>query len=460
MTLFKSWKSYFCALLLHPTETKVWIRGQDNHYFLPRVEIKRGIWLSNVQVIKEAMEQELNIAVNVLHYASYQVNKKQRQILGTYVLEQHNLREEIEVGVWCDRSNIKSLSFTNPEEKSIVEQYLIELESNNISILRPPWAQTGWFNEASAWIEEQLDKLEYQQLTPIEYVKSSAISCVLKVETTIGTIYLKEASTLPLFADEPAVTAELAHLFPQHIPTVISSDRQRHWLLLADFGKPIGGNVSLKVQQDIYCLFAQMQIQSVQYCDRLLAVGCLDRRLDRLQSQIEPLVNDKEALAELSTAEIERLHTLVPTLKHLCSQLANYKIPATLVHGDLHLNNIALYKHNYLFFDWTDGCIAHPFFDLFELFFAKDRQWFLGRLKGFWLPKLQKRLRDRYLSQWTQYESSERLLEAWNLAKPLCALHHAITYQHILASLEPRTKQEFNRALPRFLREIISSVEN
>lgn len=464
--LFKPWKSYFYALLIHPTEAKVLIISRDEYYCLPCVEINKNIGFDNFQAIKDGMERKLGISINVLHYASYKVEKEQRKIQGTYVLEQHNPTEEIQVGTWCDRvvpalwadrQAVESLSFIYPEQKSIIEKYLIDLESDTIPKLRPPWAQSGWFSEASAWVEEQLEKLEYQQITPVEYLRSWSISCVLKVETTAGTIYLKAASTfLPLFCDEPIVTAELASLFPNHMPTVISINRQRHWMLLEDFGKPIGGNVSLQVQQDIYRLFAQIQIQSVEQRDRLLSIGCLDRRLDILQSQIAPLINDENSLSELSAAEIEQLHKLAPKLKNLCSQLASYKIPETLVHGDLHLNNVALHKNNYLFFDWTDSCISHPFFDLFELFLESNQKSLFGRLKGLWKRKSQERLRDRYLSQWTEYEPKERLLEAWNIAKPLCALHHAVTYQNMIPSLEARAKQEVN-ALPYLLREIIRS---
>lgn len=110
------------------------------------------------------------------------------------------------------------------------------------------------------------------------------------------------------------------------------------------------------------------------------------------------------------------------------------------------MGNVALFKDNYLFFDWTDSCISHPFFDMFELFFARNQQLFLSPLRG---------LRDEYLSQWTVYEPMSRLREAWTLAKPLCALHHGITYYHIIACLEPRAKQEFNQVLPNFLRKIL-----
>ncbi|MEM7761937.1 MAG: phosphotransferase [Cyanobacteria bacterium P01_A01_bin.40] len=453
--LLKPWKSFFYGLLCHPTEAKVLLLSRNEAYHLPYAQIDGNIWFDDLQTIKNAVEQELNISVNVLHYASYQIDKKQHRIKGIYILEQHNPREEIQVGIWCDRATLASLSFDDPEQKSILEAYLIERESGEIPLLRPPWAQPVWFSEASAWIEEQLEKLNYRQIAPIEYVRSWSMSCVLRIKTTAGNIYFKTASTLPLFCNEPIVTAELASLFPLHIPTVIAIERQHHWMLLADFGKSIGSKASFKVRQDIYRSLAQLQIQSVSHRDRLLAVGCLDRRLDILQSQIEPLINDQAALAELSAAEIECLHTLAPKLKQFCSQLASYNIPETLVHGDLHLHNVARVQDNYLFFDWTDSCISHPFFDLFELFLNRNQKSFVGRLTGWRNSKFKEQCRDRYLSQWTQYESSERLLNAWNIAKPLCALHHAVTYQKMSHSLEARTKQEIN-AVPYFIRAIIA----
>jgi hypothetical protein len=65
------------------------------------------------------------------------------------------------------------------------------------------------------------------------------------------------------------------------------------------------------------------------------------------------------------------------------------------------------------------------------------------------------KLKEEYLAQWTSYEPMPRLLEAWELAKPLYALHHAVSYQHIVACLEPRAKHELSSALPSFLREIL-----
>ncbi len=89
-------------MLLHPTKAKVLILHNDDSCHLPRIEINKKIWfdsfeaIDNFKTIKDAMEQELGVSVNVLHHASYQINKEQRQIEGIYVLEQHNPTEEIQ----------------------------------------------------------------------------------------------------------------------------------------------------------------------------------------------------------------------------------------------------------------------------------------------------------------------------------------------------------------------------
>lgn len=439
------WESHLYGILPHPTEAKVLMLSNQAGWFLPHVRLDCDIYCDDFGDIKSAFEQKLGISVNVLYYAQNNYDKSKREIHGVYVLEQNGSIAELKEGYWIDLETLRNLSLTLPEHKSVIEEYLIEIERDDVPELRPPWARRGWFKSATQWIEEQLLELNYQQLAPVKCIKSWGISCVLKVSTTAGNFYLKEASTLPLFCNEPVVTTELKKLFSKHIPTVLSINPERHWMLLADFGEPIGRKPAFKLQKDVYRLLAQIQIKSVENIDTLLNVGCLDRRLEKLATQIDSLFNDEITVSQLKAEEIKQLQSLAPHLKKLCSQLASYKIPQTLIHGDLHLGNAVLYKDNYIIFDWTDSCISHPFFDMFELFFLRKNIPFLSPVSN---------LRDEYLAQWITYEPKPRLLEAWTLAKPLCALHHAVTYQHIVACLEPRAKQELN-ALPIFLRELL-----
>jgi hypothetical protein len=48
----------------------------------------------------------------------------------------------------------------------------------------------------------------------------------------------------------------------------------------------------------------------------------------------------------------------------MCRELAAYGIPETIQHDDLHDGQVFLRDGGYLFFDWGDSCVSHPFHSL------------------------------------------------------------------------------------------------
>ena len=60
-------------------------------------------------------------------------------------------------------------------------------------------------------------------------------------------------------------------------------------------------------------------------------------------------------------------------------------------------------------------------------------------------------MRDAYLAQWVEWESVERLLEVWWLAKPFAALHQAVSYLHILIGQEELVHSEMAHGLAEFV---------
>ena len=68
--------------------------------------------------------------------------------------------------------------------------------------------------------------------------------------------------------------------------------------------------------------------------------------------------------------ELARLRTAIPALQERCTVLGRYNLPDCLVHGDLHLGNVARNGDSYQIFDWSDSCIAHPFVDMIEPYFS------------------------------------------------------------------------------------------
>ena len=117
----------------------------------------------------------------------------------------------------------------------------------------------------------------------------------------------------------------------------------------------------------------------------------------------------------------------------MCARLGELAVPQTLMHGDLNTGNVALVDGRCVFFDWTDACVGHPFFDLVTLL-AENPDY------GERLPDVlsaRERLIDAYLGEWSAYEPMDRLRKAWALAEPLGWLHQAISSQYLLRSLEP-----------------------
>jgi aminoglycoside phosphotransferase (APT) family kinase protein len=151
-------------------------------------------------------------------------------------------------------------------------------------------------------------------------------------------------------------------------------------------------------------------------------------------------------VARLQPDEVEELRRQAPALREACRRLADTGLPPTLVHGDLHVGNVARIDGELVYFDWTDACIAHPFIDLQSLQWERDET-------------SRAALLDAYLEAWQGVASPERLREAASLAAVVIPLHHAVSYQQIVAGLEPDAKVELD-ATHGFLREALARVRD
>jgi hypothetical protein len=293
---------------------------------------------------------------------------------------------------------------------------------------------------------QALTDMGFTLLTSPEQFKLATISALLRAETTAGNVYFKVALALPLFGNEPKLSAALGQIAPQAIPAPIAIDAERRWMLTADFGTQVrGSDPSPDQLEQIVTTYAQLQISTATQLNTLFEAGCLDRRLDVLAAQIDPLFADEACYSQLNDDERAAWQASAPRLKTLCQQLAAYHVPYTLVHGDFHAANVATQGERILFFDWTDACVAHPFFDLpvFIDFDAQDHA---------------ERLRDAYLAQWTAYEPMEKLREAYTLASILGALHQAVSYQGILNGMEAEQRGAWIWAVPMFARSILKQL--
>jgi len=411
---------------------------------LPYIEVD-GYAEDDLRSTVRALEELLGVPVTILRYTDRTSDETRRVLEVVYVLESPELNNASPPkAAWVGSEALAELPLAAPNQRDVADRYLRELERQSVPVRRVPWAREGWLSEACEWIEESLAVCGRPPTGRVEQFRAWCLSCLLRVPTAGGAVFFKATAESPLFVDEGEVMLGLARFFPANVPAPLAVDPARRWMLLDDLGPELGWDAPLDVREEVLRLFARMQIESSGRVDELLALGCVDRRLEWLAAQITELLADDAALAGLEDREVATLRALGPKLQAMCLALAETGVPDALVHGDLHLSNVARLDGHYVFFDWTDAGVTHPFFDLIDVFRERD-------------DSVRERLRDAYLSLWLDYEPMDRLLDIWSDAEQLASLHHAVSYRHILANVEPGAGGELEWALPYFVRKVLAS---
>jgi Phosphotransferase enzyme family len=325
------------------------------------------------------------------------------------------------------------LDDVEPSDRAVVERWSAGEEPRSLQ----PWQRPGWFGAASAWIEASLPAV-----SDVRQYATWCVSCILRVTSPLGTSWFK--ATPASFAREPAVTSMLADLVPGRTPEVLALDADRGWMLLADLdGEPVD---ALAVDDRLEALLAvgELHRASVGSIDVLLDGGCVDRRPEVLATQIATLAADRTV--PLPGDLDERLRSAVPRLVELCGELSTSPVPPTLVHGDLHAGNIMrTASRRYRVFDWSDACVADPFVDVVM---------FLMRLSEG--TDVRARFREGYLDAWPGLTRAAAAAYA-DLAEPLAAMHHAVTYRALHDALGASEWWRFEGALPRWIRHALES---
>lgn len=424
------WRSRVRGVLTD-RDGQVLVLGSGEGASLPTIELD-GYAEQALEKVRRGFEELLGTQVAVLRYLARSSDSESKRLDVVYALERLDAGwDPPPGGAWLDHSALDGeLRDLVPDQADAPPQ-------------RAPWAQEGWLAEASTWIESSLRAIGRAPTGPLEQVRTWPLSAVLRVPTQDGRVYFKATSTSPLFVDEGRVMQGLARLFRHEVPRPIALDSSRRWMLLDDIGPAIGWDAPVAERESVFRVFAFMQVASSSHLDALRAMGCIDRRPAWLARETSELLGDSESLSALDEVERARLRSLEPVLVALCGRLADGPVPDALVHGDLHLDNVARVRGSYVFFDWSDACIAHPFLDLIDF---RDED-----------PTVRARLRDAYLSIWSDYASPHELRSLWELSVPLASLNQAVSYRHIRASIEPGSAQPFEWALPHWLRLVLGT---
>lgn len=452
----ETWTSELFGIVIDPATLRVLLVERDAGWALPAATVANERHLTT-ELATQELRDATGLPVIANRFARITKDDARRDREGVFVLDAiaplpTALPDPAAVcpdtGRWVSRDDLASLPLAHPGHRAVLDDVLRELETGERPRFRQPWEQPGWYAEATSWIEAALESLGREMTTPPVQVQWWSLSAVMRVGTAGGDLYFK-AATLdqPLFCNEPIVTAWLGGRFPGQVPALVASDPGRGWMLLEDAGTEVGYDVPLERKAELFAAFAALQRDTAGQIDALLALGCADRRPDRLIPRVERLLGDESVLKAVPEDDRREFRRRLPAIAEMCRRLADSEVPPTLIHGDLHLGNVAGRDGTVAFFEWTDASVSHPFVDMFMIFGERDEA-------------CRNRLRDAYLAIWTDFATMERLRELWSLAAVVHALHHAVSYHMILEHIEERAKAEVERAVPAYLGRALRSLRD
>ncbi|BAZ39608.1 hypothetical protein NIES4101_55620 [Calothrix sp. NIES-4101] len=323
------------------------------------------------------------------------------------------------------------------------------------------WEEPIWSAKASSWIDNQLSQQNINRIGAIAQVRIRHWSTILRISTNLADIYFK--AVIPELAYEAALTEILSHWYPHCMPQILAISRENGWLLMGDGG--ISLNESLKTENDIQHwqhilpIYAQLQKHAIAHLDQLLALGICGRRLEMLPHLYAELLANTELLAinhpeGITVSEYQSLQNSAGLFTSLCEQLAAFAIPETIHHGDLHDGNIFIKNGSYIFLDWGDSSISHPFFSIRDIYANLNRRFGLGK-KSVWFQ----RLKDDYLSAWTEYETREKLEFAFELSQKISPIPDICRWIPVLSNMDAVTRDNYIDAIPKRLREFLKNLQ-
>jgi hypothetical protein len=264
-------------------------------------------------------------------------------------------------------------------------------------------------------------------------------STVLRIPTDAGDLWFKAGNVAQGF--EVGVVQILAERRPDLVPRLLAVDVDRGWMLQGDGGERLREwlepDSDHGVWVDILPRYAELQIAVAPDAERLVAAGAPDRRLALLPGQFEELVHDREALHALTVDELRRLGALAPAIEADCAELERYRLPETIQHDDLHDGQVFVRDGAYVFFDWGDSCVSHPFFTLVVTLALLAHR--LGIEPD---ARELERFRDAYLQAWTGFGGADELVHAYPISHRLGTLCRGLTWARIECALPTALRED------------------
>lgn len=342
------------------------------------------------------------------------------------------------------RGTPPSATFVAPSDLSDALLGAALLDSLRTAPGRPVWFVPGWFDLVEAWIDSVLAGSGRRRTGPIVAVKMWSISAVARVPTDAGDLWLK--APCAHFRAEARVHPTVERLFPELVPTLVAVEEDEGWLLMEPLVGSEDDTRAAGAGLEVARRWATAQIAAVAHVDELVAGGCRRRGAEETVAGFRHLLESSNELALLTADELTTIRSSAARIEGLVREFWGCGIPDTLAHGDLHLGNVAWDGADLRLFDWTDGCISHPFLDATHL--AHSTRVVPGDAG----------LESTYAEQWRAAYPQADVDLASRLAPIVDLVFQAITFDDIAESTEPRSRWELGGVVADLLRTLPGMV--
>lgn len=314
--------------------------------------------------------------------------------------------------IWTAKSETGLIKLELPVPS--VRAYLCGYSKNGLNVHENrlhPYSRPGWYTNACKWIAERLSD-SGAKLDSVVQLKTGSPSCLLRATTVDGNMYFMKAIPCSEVSDEVKVTVALSKEMPDCFHRLQAIDAERNWILMRGYGSHLStsaytgrGNVALL--RKVFTYWAAIQKNSIPLCAELIKLGIpvmdeiqITRMVaemmdnsDWFSAQVDGMKEQKKIIPKQSEYKDQYL-SYVQGLFH---KLSKFKVPLSLVHGDLNPYNILENEQKGLtFIDFACTCISFPFLDAVQFAQVCD---------------IDSKELSFYLSFWTEYESPERLSE-------------------------------------------------
>ncbi|HEY4458327.1 MAG TPA: phosphotransferase, partial [Pseudonocardiaceae bacterium] len=297
-----------------------------------------------------------------------------------------------------------------------------------------------WRDRALAWIGEQI------AVVGMDEPRLRAWSITMRVRTARGPVWFK--ANPPDSRFEAGLTEALSRWAPEQVLTPLAVDAAEGWSLLPDGGTEVREtDPDLATWENLLRQYAELQRSVAPHIDELARLGVPDLRPDRLPARFAELVDSAVVRAQLSPAQQAALTSAAPRFAEECAALAASPVPASVDHSDVHEGQAFVADGGrFVFFDWGDASIAHPFTSFLVAYRAAAHRLGPGHLD---------RLRDAYLEPWTAEHPIAELRTAAELAVRVGPVSRALSWGRVFPEAAHVLDAEHGKFIAEWLLHIV-----